>query len=171
MRATNLKGWSTRFLHLLSGGSKLFSIKAFLREERACPQCHVARVSICVMSRETILPFFPDLHVELAKSWNKPYSSRVFEPATSISLTIVGAKAQGYTMMPEVEETLVGYLSPGIEHSISSVFHRSQTVLWTRNNIIMSKWWQKLLDKLPNPVVSRHSLFVLLVKCGKTAKM
>lgn len=50
---------------------------------------------------------------ELTKSWNKPYSSHVFVPTTSIYSTIIGAKAKGYTMMPQVEETLTCYLSPG----------------------------------------------------------
>lgn len=40
------------------------------------------------------------------KSWSKPYSSCVFVPATLIYSTIIGAKAQGYTMMPQVEEIL-----------------------------------------------------------------
>lgn len=40
------------------------------------------------------------------KSWSKPYSSCVFVPVTSIYSTIIGAKAQGYTTMPQVEEIL-----------------------------------------------------------------
>ncbi|XDV37838.1 hypothetical protein PO909_007377 [Leuciscus waleckii] len=47
------------------------------------------------------------LYDELSKSWSKPYSSRVFVPTASVYSTIVGAKAQGYTV------TLVCYLSPG----------------------------------------------------------
>lgn len=56
--------------------------------------------------------FFPDLHNELQMSWNKPYSSCVFVPSTSIYLTIIGAKAQGDRMISQVEEMLMGYLSP-----------------------------------------------------------
>lgn len=35
-----------------------------------------------------------------------------------IYLTIVGAKERGYAMMPRVEETLAGYLSPGSSSSL-----------------------------------------------------
>ncbi len=38
------------------------------------------------------LPFFGDLHDEVTRSWNKPYSSRVFVPSTSIYSTIVDAR-------------------------------------------------------------------------------
>ncbi len=64
------------------------------------------------------LPFFGDLHDEVARSWNRPYSSRVFVPSTSIYSTIVDAKARGYMLMPQIEETLAGYLSPGSSSSL-----------------------------------------------------
>lgn len=69
-------------------------------------------------SERRTLPFFQDIHDELPKSWNKTYSSRVFVHVTLVYSTIVCAKAQGYTMMPPVEEMPVGYLSPG---SVSSL--------------------------------------------------
>lgn len=40
---------------------------------------------------------------------------------TLIYLTIVGAEAQGYTMMPQVEDTLAGYLSPGSSSSLKKL--------------------------------------------------
>ncbi|XP_073721072.1 uncharacterized protein [Misgurnus anguillicaudatus] len=64
------------------------------------------------------LPFFEDLHGELNKSWKRPYTSRVFVPSTSVYSTIVGAKTRGYTEMPQVEETLASYLSPGSASSL-----------------------------------------------------
>ncbi len=56
------------------------------------------------------LPFFGDLHDEVARSWNRLYLSLVFVPSMSINstMTIVDAKAQGYMMMPQIEETLAG---------------------------------------------------------------
>ncbi len=63
-------------------------------------------------------PFFGDLHDEVARSWNRPYSSRVFVPSTSICSTIVEAKAWSYMVMPQIEETLAGYLSPGSSSSL-----------------------------------------------------
>ncbi len=41
------------------------------------------------------------------------YTSCVFVLSMSIYSTIVDAKARGYMMMPQTEETLAGYLSPG----------------------------------------------------------
>ncbi|MGL5564837.1 MAG: hypothetical protein ACRDC4_03815 [Plesiomonas sp.] len=58
------------------------------------------------------LPFFPDLHTEVSKSWIKPASFRVFNPATSEYSNIMGLSEHGYAAMPRVEETLASYLSP-----------------------------------------------------------
>ncbi len=68
------------------------------------------------------LPFFGDLHDEVARSWNRPYSSSVFVPSTSIYSTIVDAKARGYMVMPQIEETISlleeGCLSLGSSSSL-----------------------------------------------------
>lgn len=75
----------------------------------------------CVSGKNThfpIFPFFPDLHDELSRSWSNPYSSCVFVHTASIYLTIMGAGAHGYLVMPQVEETLAGYLSPGSSLSL-----------------------------------------------------
>ncbi|KAA0713315.1 hypothetical protein E1301_Tti009265 [Triplophysa tibetana] len=58
------------------------------------------------------LPFFPDLHTELSKTWKNPYSSHAFKPSTSIYSSIVGLQEHGYGAMPKVEEALEGLLSP-----------------------------------------------------------
>ncbi len=36
------------------------------------------------------LPFFPDLHTEVTRSWEKPYSSRIFSPTVSNYANITG---------------------------------------------------------------------------------
>ncbi len=36
------------------------------------------------------LPFFPDLHTEVTRSWEKPYSSRIFSPTVSNYANIMG---------------------------------------------------------------------------------
>lgn len=58
------------------------------------------------------LPFFPDLHTELSRSWNKPFSARIFSTNASHYANVVGLKEHGYGTMPLVEETLASYLSP-----------------------------------------------------------
>lgn len=66
------------------------------------------------------LPFFPDLHSELSRSWNKPYSSRLFSPQVRIYSDIRGLKENGYEAMPRAEQTLASYLSPGSASSIKN---------------------------------------------------
>lgn len=66
------------------------------------------------------LPCFEDLHDELTCSWGKPYSFHVFVLSMSTYSTIVGARAYDYMIMPKVEETLVGYLSPGSSSSLKT---------------------------------------------------
>ncbi|MGL4355807.1 MAG: hypothetical protein ACRCTP_18420, partial [Aeromonas popoffii] len=65
------------------------------------------------------LPFFPDLHTEVSKSWKKPYSSRISSTSSSFSV-VLGARDKGYGMMPKVEDTLAIYLSPEAASSLKS---------------------------------------------------
>lgn len=58
------------------------------------------------------LPFFPDLHAELSKTWKNPYSAHGFKQSTSIYSSLVGLQEHGYKAMPKVEEMLAGLLSP-----------------------------------------------------------
>lgn len=48
----------------------------------------------------------------------RPYTLCVFAASTSTYLTIVDAKAHGYTIKPQAEETLAGHLSPGSASSV-----------------------------------------------------
>ncbi|XDV52010.1 hypothetical protein PO909_020792 [Leuciscus waleckii] len=67
------------------------------------------------------LPFFSDLHTEVSRSWNKPFSSRLSSPSLHIYSSIVGSKDKGYGMMPRVEETLASYLSPDAASSLRAL--------------------------------------------------
>ncbi|KAL0164602.1 hypothetical protein M9458_040355, partial [Cirrhinus mrigala] len=58
------------------------------------------------------LPFFPDLHTEVSRSWNNPFSSRLFIPASYNYGHVGGLDERGYRAMPRVEQTLASYLSP-----------------------------------------------------------
>ncbi|ROL50305.1 hypothetical protein DPX16_15134 [Anabarilius grahami] len=66
------------------------------------------------------LPFFPDLHAEVSRSWKRPVQHRVFSPQTSVYSNIVGLRQHGYAAMPRVEETLAGYLSPASASSLKA---------------------------------------------------
>ncbi|XDV15099.1 hypothetical protein PO909_015239 [Leuciscus waleckii] len=66
------------------------------------------------------LPFFPDLHKEISRSWEKPHSSRVYNPAVVDYSNVLGARDMGYGKMPKVEEALAGYLSPEAASSLKA---------------------------------------------------
>ncbi len=66
------------------------------------------------------LPFFPDLHTEVWRSWEKPVSYRVYSTQTSHYSSILNKNEHGNGEMPKVEETLASYLSPESSSSIKS---------------------------------------------------
>ncbi len=66
------------------------------------------------------LPFFPDLHTEVSRSWKKPFSARLFIPASDYYGNVAGLSDCGYRAMPRVEQTLASYLSPGVASSLKA---------------------------------------------------
>ncbi|KAI2664245.1 Transposon Ty3-G Gag-Pol polyprotein [Labeo rohita] len=66
------------------------------------------------------LPFFPDLHTEVSRSWSSPFSARLFIPASYNYGNIAGLDERGYRAMPRVEQTLASYLSPGSASSLKA---------------------------------------------------
>ncbi|KAL0162075.1 hypothetical protein M9458_041471, partial [Cirrhinus mrigala] len=66
------------------------------------------------------LPFFPDLHTEVSRSWNNPFSSRLFIPASYNYGHVGGLDERGYRAMPRVEQTLASYLSPAAASSLKA---------------------------------------------------
>ncbi|KAL0187634.1 hypothetical protein M9458_014733, partial [Cirrhinus mrigala] len=66
------------------------------------------------------LPFFPDLHDEISRSWVRPFSTRLFVPASDYYGNVVGLDERAYKAMPRVEQTLASYLSPGEASSLKA---------------------------------------------------
>ena len=66
------------------------------------------------------LPFFPDLHAEVSKTWVRPVSSRIYTNQSNAYGNIVSAKSAGYVTMPMAEETLASYLSPASSSSLKA---------------------------------------------------
>ncbi len=58
------------------------------------------------------LPFSPDLHTEISRSWDKPYASRLFNPDILNYSSVLGLNEHGYGKIPWVEGMLASYLSP-----------------------------------------------------------
>ncbi|KAL0151772.1 hypothetical protein M9458_052923 [Cirrhinus mrigala] len=57
------------------------------------------------------LPFFPDLHTEVCRSWKNPFSARLYIPASDYYGNVAGLMEKGYKRMPPVEQTLASHLS------------------------------------------------------------
>ncbi|KAL0174634.1 hypothetical protein M9458_030602, partial [Cirrhinus mrigala] len=66
------------------------------------------------------LPFFPDLHTEVSRLWDTPFSARLFIPASYNYGNVAGMDEHGYRAMPRVEQTLASYLSPGLASSLKA---------------------------------------------------
>ncbi len=58
------------------------------------------------------LPFFPDLHYKVSRSWKQPFSSRLTNAAAADFTNLVGSVEQGYATVPAVEGMLAPHLSP-----------------------------------------------------------
>ncbi len=42
------------------------------------------------------LPFFPDLHTEMSRSWVRPFSDRLFVPSSDYYGNVAGTSERGY---------------------------------------------------------------------------
>ncbi len=60
----------------------------------------------------TPVPFFPEVHEELTKSWMAPFTARSSSSASSILTTLDGGVARGYAGIPQVERAIAVHLSP-----------------------------------------------------------
>ncbi len=62
--------------------------------------------------RPAPVPFFPEVHEELTKSWMAPFTARSRSSASSILTTLDGGVAKGYVGIPQVERAIVVHLCP-----------------------------------------------------------
>ncbi len=62
--------------------------------------------------RSALVPFFPEVHEELTKSWMAPFMSRSRSSASSILTTLNGGVARGYAGIPQVERAIAVHLCP-----------------------------------------------------------
>ncbi|KAL0149011.1 hypothetical protein M9458_055626 [Cirrhinus mrigala] len=58
------------------------------------------------------VPFFPEVHEELTKSWKAPLSARSRHVISPSLTTLDGGPARGYTEVPQVERAIVMHLCP-----------------------------------------------------------
>ncbi len=60
----------------------------------------------------TLVPFFPEVHEELTKSWMAPFMARSRLSASSVLTTLDGGVARGYAGIPQVERGVAVHLCP-----------------------------------------------------------
>ncbi len=58
------------------------------------------------------VPFFPEVHEEVTRSWKAPFSARNRPSASSVLTTLDGGAAQGYVEVPSVERAISMQLCP-----------------------------------------------------------
>ncbi|KAI2655706.1 Transposon Ty3-G Gag-Pol polyprotein [Labeo rohita] len=58
------------------------------------------------------VPFFPEVHEELTKSWKAPLSARSRHAISPSLTTLDGGPARGYTEVPQVERAIAMHLCP-----------------------------------------------------------
>ncbi|KAI2662293.1 Transposon Ty3-G Gag-Pol polyprotein [Labeo rohita] len=88
------------------------------------------------------LPFFPDLHDEISRSWARPFSARLFVPASDYYGNVVGLDERAYKAMPRVEQTLASYLSPGEASSLKAPTLPSKP-LRKKWGGLWQPWWRR----------------------------
>ncbi len=59
-----------------------------------------------------LVPFFPEVHKELTKSWMAPFTARSASSAYSILTTLDGGGARGYAGIPQVDRAIAVHLCP-----------------------------------------------------------
>ncbi len=62
--------------------------------------------------RSTPVPFFPEVHEELTKSWMAPFTASRRSSASSVLTTLDGGVARGYAGIPQVERAVAVHLCP-----------------------------------------------------------
>ncbi len=62
--------------------------------------------------RPAPVPFFPEVHEELTKSWMAAFTARSPSSASSILTTLDGGVARGYAGIPQVERAIAVHLCP-----------------------------------------------------------
>ncbi len=66
------------------------------------------------------VPFFPDVHEQLVKTWSAPQSARVHSNTQAMFSHVDGAEAHGYVRSPPVEETVAAHLCPAAVKTLGS---------------------------------------------------
>ncbi len=62
--------------------------------------------------RSAPVPFFPEVHEELTKSWMAPFTARSHSSVSSVLTTLDGGAARVYAGIPQLERAITVHLCP-----------------------------------------------------------
>ncbi|XDV38535.1 hypothetical protein PO909_007910 [Leuciscus waleckii] len=80
------------------------------------------------------MPFFPDVHEEVTRSWKAPLSSRDCSAASSALPPLDQAAAKGYNGVPQVERSVAMQLCPQSASSRGDPKHPSKACSMVGDN-------------------------------------
>ncbi len=72
----------------------------------------VSRWGVALFSAPPPVPFFPEVHEELTRSWKAPFTARNKSCSSSALTTLDGGAALGYVGIPSVEQSVAMQLCP-----------------------------------------------------------
>ena len=70
------------------------------------------KVARAGFQRPTLVPFFPEVHDELTRSWMAPFTARNWLVGSSSLTTLDGSAAKGYSVIPPVERAVAMQVCP-----------------------------------------------------------
>ncbi len=85
------------------------------------------------------LPFFPDLHTEVSRSWASPFLAQLFVPSSDYYGNVGGLKQRGYRAMPRLEQTMTSWSSGEPLIWLSAPPRRPPVLL----GVLWQPWWQR----------------------------
>ncbi|XDV35991.1 hypothetical protein PO909_005845 [Leuciscus waleckii] len=106
-----------------------------------CPRCShdwFLGAAADPRQRPTPIPFFPDVHEEVSRSWKASQSSRDRSMAFSDFPPLDGAAAQGYTGVPSVERSVAMQLCPPSTSSRGDPKHPSKACRFSSTMVAKS---------------------------------
>ncbi len=111
------------------------------------------------------VPFFPEVHEELMKSWMAPLTARSRSSASSILTTLDGGAARGYAGIPQVERAITVHLCPR-----NAATWRNRPRLAFKAYKLTAALAAKAYNAVGQAASALHAMAILLVHQAKALK-
>ncbi|XP_056089774.1 basement membrane-specific heparan sulfate proteoglycan core protein-like [Rhinichthys klamathensis goyatoka] len=108
-------------------------------------------------SQSRSAPFLPELHEEVAKSWNAPFSARLRTSSSAAFSSVDGAKDRGYLSIPPVGTAVASHLCP------PSAGRRAQTALPSKACRVTSAMQGRAYTAAGQAVSALHTMAILQI--------